>query len=176
MTETIYIKLKRFSNEIDNYIKSIPFVDSLNFGDQVYTLKINKDNHENILDIIKAIEYDFYESFTVYFDLIGLEEPRLYEYLDKTDSRYNTLSDLITYSIKNRLDIRYIKDKILNLLDKETINTGLTFINLGNSIKASNALYIHRNTLNYRIEYIKKKTGLDLKVFKDQYAFYSVML
>ena len=99
MTETIYIKLKRFSNEIDNYIKSIPFVDSLNFGDQVYTLKINKDNHENILDIIKAIEYDFYESFTVYFDLIGLEEPMLYEYLDKADGRYNTLSDLITYSI-----------------------------------------------------------------------------
>ncbi len=40
-----------------------------------------------------------------------------------------------------------------------------------NLTAASRQLFIHRNTLNYRLDKIKKETGLDLRVFEDAVIF-----
>ncbi len=58
-------------------------------------------------------------------------------------------------------------------LDQELELTANTFLKYDKSInKTSEVLYLHRNTLNYRLDRIKKITGLDLKSFKGAFVFY----
>ncbi len=45
-----------------------------------------------------------------------------------------------------------------------------------NISKASKAMYIHRNTLNYKLDKLKEHSGFDLRVFVDAYILYSLIL
>ncbi len=50
--------------------------------------------------------------------------------------------------------------------DESMMNTAETFLLCGlNVSEAARKLYMHRNTLNYRLNSLKKKTGLDLRNF-----------
>ena len=40
-----------------------------------------------------------------------------------------------------------------------------------NIAETARKLYVHRNTLVYRLEKIQKKTGLDVRVFEDAMTF-----
>lgn len=57
-------------------------------------------------------------------------------------------------------------------LDEETLNTlNKFFENNLNVSETSRQLFVHRNTLVYRIEKIQKSTGLDLRCFDDALTF-----
>lgn len=57
-------------------------------------------------------------------------------------------------------------------LDEETLNTiNKFFENSLNVSETSRQLYIHRNTLVYRLEKLQKSTGLDVRVFEDALTF-----
>ena len=57
-------------------------------------------------------------------------------------------------------------------LPEETIETVRVFFkNDLNLTAASKQLFIHRNTLNYRLDKIKKEFGLDLRLFEDAVVF-----
>ena len=65
-------------------------------------------------------------------------------------------------------------DQILsNREDRNTIQ--VFFHNHLNINATAKALVIHRNTLNYRIERIKKITGLDLRHLCDAFVFHALM-
>lgn len=72
-----------------------------------------------------------------------------------------------------RLFIKEIFGDIsLEDMDKETISTiNKFFENSLNVSETSRQLYIHRNTLVYRLDKIQKTTGLDLRVFEDAITF-----
>ena len=56
--------------------------------------------------------------------------------------------------------------------DGELMRTALSFINNSLNIsEAARALYMHRNTMMYRLEKIKRVTGLNIKRFDDAMAF-----
>ena len=56
--------------------------------------------------------------------------------------------------------------------DEETLTTiNKFFENSLNVSKTSRQLYIHRNTLVYRLDKLQKSTGLDLRVFEDAITF-----
>ena len=57
-------------------------------------------------------------------------------------------------------------------LDEETLITiNKFFENSLNVSETSRQLYIHRNTLVYRLDKLQKSTGLDLRVFEDAITF-----
>ncbi len=63
-------------------------------------------------------------------------------------------------------------DKSPDDFDEETIVTiNKFFENSLNVSETSRQLYIHRNTLVYRLDKIQKSTGLDLRVFEDAITF-----
>lgn len=63
-------------------------------------------------------------------------------------------------------------DNVPNDLDEETLNTlNKFFENNLNVSETSRQLFVHRNTLVYRIEKIQKSTGLDLRSFDDALTF-----
>ena len=56
--------------------------------------------------------------------------------------------------------------------DEETLTTiNQFFENSLNVSETSRQLYIHRNTLVYRLDKLQKNTGLDLRVFDDAITF-----
>lgn len=77
---------------------------------------------------------------------------------------------------------RAYMDKILTPhvrkeLDEEIMLTVKTFLNHNLSIaETSRALYINRNTLNYRLNRIQEETGLDLRKFDDAVKFKAALL
>ena len=64
------------------------------------------------------------------------------------------------------------KKESLDALDRETLHTiDQFFENNLNISEASRQLYVHRNTLVYRLDKVQKLTGLDLRIFDDAIVF-----
>lgn len=63
-------------------------------------------------------------------------------------------------------------DNVPNDLDEETLTTiNKFFENNLNVSETSRQLFVHRNTLVYRIEKLQKSSGLDIRVFDDALTF-----
>ncbi len=68
---------------------------------------------------------------------------------------------------------QYLKDYYYGLLGVETIDTAIGFAEAGlNATKASKSMYLHRNTLNYRLDHIARVSGIDVRTFAGAYAMY----
>jgi len=94
-------------------------------------------------------------------------------YADKDVVAYNTLGiGRLIYQLPINLCKMFIEeifgDNIPNELDEETLNTIDEFLeNSLNVSETARKLYVHRNTLLYRLEKLEKTTGLDIRVFED---------
>ncbi|MGL5315404.1 MAG: CdaR family transcriptional regulator [Peptostreptococcaceae bacterium] len=84
--------------------------------------------------------------------------------------------EIMISSINEQEKIEYINDNLYKL-DKEEIELLNIYYENNMSLKlTSECLYIHKNTLQYRLERIKEKTGLNPRNFKDSAKLYMAML
>lgn len=96
---------------------------------------------------------------------------------DKDVVAYNTLGiGRLIYQLPLPLCKMFIREifegKSLDEFDEETLTTiNKFFENSLNVSETSRQLYIHRNTLVYRLDKLQKSTGLDLRVFEDAITF-----
>ena len=96
---------------------------------------------------------------------------------DKEVIAYNTLGiGRLIYQLPLPLCKMFIREvfegKSPDDFDEETLTTIHKFFeNSLNVSETSRQLYIHRNTLVYRLDKIQKITGLDLRVFEDAITF-----
>ena len=69
------------------------------------------------------------------------------------------------------------KKESIDVLDQETIYTIQKFFeNNLNVSETSRQLYVHRNTLVYRLDKVEKLTGLDLRIFEHAIVFKVAMM
>jgi carbohydrate diacid regulator len=78
----------------------------------------------------------------------------------------------LIYSLPREAAEGFLKDALPNVdfeeLDNETINTINTFFECGLNIsETGRVLYLHRNTLVYRLDKFSRNTGLDIRNFDD---------
>lgn len=103
---------------------------------------------------------------------MALDVGRIF-FIEKSVIPYNSLGiGRLIYQLPMSLCELFIKEvfgnKRLDDLDEELLMTIETFFeNSLNISSTSRALYAHRNTLVYRLDKIKKLTGLDIRVFED---------
>ena len=94
-------------------------------------------------------------------------------YAEKTVTAYSTLGiGRLIYQLPINLCEMFIEEifggKVPEELDEETLTTINTFLeNKLNVSETSRQLYVHRNTLLYRLEKLEKYTGLDIRIFDD---------
>lgn len=127
---------------------------TLSYGDKVYEVKELKTAYEHAKECILLGEK------------FGMKD-EIYSYNEMIFEKmvYN-----IHPNVKQELFMRY-KDKF-SFFDSEVINTIEEFIKCGLNVSdAAKKLYIHRNTLIYRLDKIHKETGLDIRNFKDTTVF-----
>ena len=98
-------------------------------------------------------------------------------YSDKNVIAYSNLGiGRLIYQLPMPLCKMFIKeifsDKTPDEFDEETLTTiNKFFENNLNVSETSRQLYIHRNTLVYRLDKLQKSTGLDLRIFDDAITF-----
>ena len=98
-------------------------------------------------------------------------------YNDKSVIAYNNLGiGRLIYQLPIQLCNMFIKESFhgqsIEDFDEETLTTIVKFFeNNLNVSETSRQLYIHRNTLVYRLDKLQKSTGLDLRVFEDAITF-----
>jgi len=80
---------------------------------------------------------------------------------------YSFESILLTLIKQKPNTLSYLKKTLSQQLSNTDITTIQTYgAHHMNALKAAKHLYIHRNTLHYRLEQIKDKTLIDVKTFK----------
>ena len=98
-------------------------------------------------------------------------------YVEKNIVGYNNLGiGRLIYQLPLPLCRMFIREifegKSPDEFDEETLTTiNKFFENSLNVSETSRQLYIHRNTLVYRLDKLQKSTGLDLRVFEDAITF-----
>ncbi len=107
---------------------------------------------------------------------MSLEVGRIF-YTEQTIIPYGKLGiGRLIYQLPIPLCKMYLKEvfgeKLPDTFDDETITTiNIFFDNNLNISETARQLYVHRNTLVYRLEKLQKMTGLDIRVFDDALTF-----
>lgn len=107
---------------------------------------------------------------------MALEVGKIF-YVDKDIIAYNSLGiGRLIYQLPIPLCKMFIKEIFTDIspdeFDEETLATiNKFFENNLNVSETSRQLYIHRNTLVYRLDKLERSTGLDLRVFDDAITF-----
>ena len=112
---------------------------------------------------------------------IALEVGKVFD-VEKNIISYDNLGiGRLIYQLPTTLCELFLKEvfkkESINVLDTETIYTIQKFFeNNLNVSETSRKLFVHRNTLVYRLDKIKKLTGLDLREFDDAIIFKVAMM
>ena len=127
-------------------------------------------SYGNPVSEIKSVSRSYKEA------KMALEVGKIF-YADKNVVPYNNLGiGRLIYQLPIPLCKMFIKEifdgKSPDDFDEETLTTiNKFFENSLNVSETSRQLYIHRNTLVYRLDKLQKSTGLDLRVFEDAITF-----
>ncbi len=179
MKERFYIYSKTENQDLTNYLRDLPNLDVFSCDKNKYMLEINSVYSEDFYALLNNIEYEFYLDIVIYNDKLLIEGKLLgdiKEYMSSKRKGYYTLGEALKDSIISNSNIKDdFKKYFESKLTREIIDTALAFIKIGNALETSKRLYIHRNTLNYRLDIVKRETSLDLKNFIDSFAFYGLM-
>ncbi|MBW9145020.1 helix-turn-helix domain-containing protein [Clostridium sp. CM027] len=119
--------------------------------------------------------YDINEFKKAYNDAVQcMQLGKKFDIKDHIFSYNKMLFEKIVYNIdiKIKQELLYmLKDKF-DAFDGEMISTIEQFVNCGLNISdAARKIYVHRNTLIYRLDKIKKETNFDIRNFKDASVF-----
>ena len=119
-----------------------------------------------IADDIKSVSKSYKEA------RMALEVSRIFYPLKRTIEYGNLGVGRLIYQLPVNLCQLFIKEifgeKVPEEIDEEMLTTVNRFFeNSLNVSETSRQLFIHRNTLIYRIEKLQKATGLDIRVFDD---------
>jgi len=174
----IYHKAK----EIDIFIDFLRFSQTISI--QRITdefLEIKNNSIEDEIDLAHLREMSLQE---ILHDFTGFELPRI-EYFDR-EILYQVMPKLgygtfdvcsLIHSLSKRSmeEREWFKQIFVTHFGWETVDTVLGFIeNDMNASKASKKLYMHRNTINYRLDHFIEKSEINVRTFLGAFAFYSL--
>ncbi|USB33436.1 helix-turn-helix domain-containing protein [Paenibacillus sp. YPG26] len=102
-----------------------------------------------------------------------LQLGRLFHFTEHIHLPWSLHLERLVYSIPDEQRRRFLEQTVPHtsstvFADNETLSTLETFFQLDcNVSETAKRLYIHRNTLLYRMDKIKQETGLDVRSFRD---------
>ena len=132
-------------------------------------------SYGNPVNEIKSVSRSYKEA------KMALEEGKIF-YADKNVVPYNNLGiGRLIYQLPIPLCEMFMTEvfgeNLPDTFDEETLTTiNKFFENNLNVSETSRQLYVHRNTLVYRLEKLEKSTGLDIRKFDDALTFKIAMM
>ena len=185
-----------------NLYKDIDFILDLNYKNIAMVKIINENFNKNkFLEILNKKIENIKKTLEIKMNIgmggivenlknlyKSLEESEIALKVNKIFNEFNKITcynklgikrliyNMPSYICENFLDETLKNKKIKNLNKEILITINKFFENHLNISETSRKLFIHRNTLVYRLEKIKKITGLDLKKFEDATKFKLALL
>ena len=165
------------------------------YGDLIVIIGILEDVEEHCKSIIRSITEELYLSVSIFYsenitDLNGfksafneakecLELKSIYKIKENILNSTNVFFEKLIYNIKDE-----IKEDVVSKFSykftgfgSEMRDTAEGFIKCDLNIsETAKMLFIHRNTLIYRLDKIKKDTGFDIRNFREATLFKAVYL
>ena len=145
-------------------------------AENIYEI-LKNDGEEDILIAYGTVVNDIKEVSKSYKEAkLALDVGKIF-FSEKSIIAYSTLGiGRLIYQLPIPLCKMFIREifegKSPDDFDEETLTTiNKFFENNLNVSETSRQLYIHRNTLVYRLDKLQKSTGLDLRVFEDAITF-----
>ena len=160
---------------VGNYIEPL-------FKEDVLSVFINSECDVDFQSIIQSLNEDFYVPSTLFESselFIGHDEYLAFIYANRkalleTNKMYLLESDLIKLKFTSEILCKNIlKDFYEDFEMRKIIKTYLEY-NM-NISKAADELFMHRNTLMYKIDNFIKTTGYDIKKFKYAFIIYHII-
>lgn len=169
----------------------------LQVGVQDYVFVLQQDKYSSVRsilsDTIEAVEYDFgfrlsimlgqvwsQTGYQALSDLIQAERDLFKTWWRQGHQGVNTFSQLYLWSLGEGLvDLRIIKDYLRQLiLDQDQIQEIILSLWENSAVltKTAQQLYLHRNSLQYKIDKWEELTGLQLKELTDLTLCYQLIL
>lgn len=173
------------SNILSNLYDNIKIIKYNNY--LVVNTPIEIDINEDTLQILETETYK--NTFIVYLDKINdidVFKFRIYVFENMLQfvsygyevNKFVKLQDLLVHNLVNGINkektfLNFVDNDKIESIDDSLLHTGLAFVdNDLNISKTSTSMFLHRNTLIYRLDKIKELLNLDLKNFKDAQIFY----
>ena len=170
-----HVILVRALEKTDDYQKlaqiARELVDTLNMEAMVSV----RVSYGTIIEELKDVSKSYKEAD------MALEVGRVF-YSDKNILAYNELGiGRLIHQLPSSLCEMFLEEvfqgNVADQFEEEELTTVYTFFdNNLNISETARQLYVHRNTLVYRLEKIQKKTGLDVRVFDDALTFNIAMM
>jgi len=168
----VYLYLEKYDELIVDTLKESneQIVSYTNVND-IIILKEEVFEEFDYSEIKDLLETDFNQKITI---VIGGIESIVLNHISNLPSDVYYFDDLIVYLVNINKGVEL--KKWLNNFDVELVNTITKYIEFDMSInKTANELYIHRNTLNYRLDKFYNLTGLNVRTFKGSLAVYLIL-
>ena len=150
-------------------------------AENMYTL-LKEDGEEDVLIAYGTVVNDIKEVSKSYKEAkLALDVGKIF-FSERSVIAYSALGiGRLIYQLPIPLCKMFIREifegKSPDDFDEETLTTiNKFFENNLNVSETSRQLYIHRNTLVYRLDKLQKSTGLDLRVFEDAITFKIAMM
>lgn len=104
-----------------------------------------------------------------------------YIFIEHSDRKYFDIYDLSLYNIIDCTNCNDVYRKLfdytlIDKIDSLVLETGIAFIENGFNISKTSAnIYLHRNTLIYRLDKIKDIIGIDIRNFNEAVVYYIIV-
>ncbi|MEC9485604.1 MAG: helix-turn-helix domain-containing protein [Candidatus Izemoplasma sp.] len=182
MQRRLMVYQKDITDELIQIFEANALVDLSYKDDDIIIVTDEEYYHNeptNYEDIYELLANDFNGEVTMYIEPYSKEEfpfiNRMREFIKTLPHRLYYFEDIIPYVVlQNNVEFKHqIKAYIESQVKSEVIETVIAFIeNNMNSSQSADKLFMHRNTLNYRVDNFVEKVHIDVKHFKGANAVY----
>ena len=169
----------------------------LQVGAQDYIFVLQQDKYTSVrsilMDTLEAVEYDFGVRLSIMLgqvwsqtghqalsDLIKAERDLFKNWWRQGHQGFHTFSQLYLWSMGERIvDLRVIKEYLHRMIvDQDQIQEIILSLWENSAVltKTAQQLYLHRNSLQYKIDKWEELTGLQLKELTDLTLCYQLIL
>lgn len=176
-----------FYDEIVNIFTGI-FLNPFIISDREHTIILTNETNCDINQAINAMIEDFGIKMKVFksnridavnYEYLDILKKLYYKYENQINENFISIKQLCLHILeKNIDDITLLKPiivgKILNDPKLSEIINGM-FLNDLNVCKTANYVYMHRNTINNKLNVIKEETGLDVQKFQEAVILYALI-
>ncbi|CCV64510.1 transcriptional regulator, similar to LrpR [Alteracholeplasma palmae J233] len=164
-----------------------PLLENLTYEifDYEMILYFKNDYDSLIKEIVFSMLNDLYGDVIVYESAYYKNKQEIFiviEYIKKEIIHYDQKYYYINNQIILKENIKNINKALKKIIlaeyyyDKETLILIKTYIEENqNALEAAKLLFLHRNTLNQRIDKFYLKTGFNIRIFKDAFLIYTLL-
>lgn len=178
---------KSYYNDVIEMLSDL-IIDSYIIKDNDHTIILSSEINDDISQTVNAliddlgIDLKVFKSNKIYSnnqEYLNIFKKIYYKYEPMITENFISIKELCSVILeKNMDDLLVIKpillNKVLNDAKLFEIVNGM-FLNDLNVCKTANYVYMHRNTINNKLNVIKQETGLDIQNFEEAVILYVLL-